>query len=79
MPKSGPATKFVIELSRHAVEGPFGTTGFVIISPTANEGVNGPNQAGLRAAAIVTDNLFEMGQMALLGFLLGQMRVLKPA
>ncbi len=61
----------MIQLSRHPIEIRFGTTSFVVIGPTPNDRIELANQSGLRATAIITDNLFQVGQMAFDGFLGG--------
>ena len=69
--KSGPTAEFVVELGGHPVENGFGGTGFVVIGPTANDGIEFANQSSLRTTAIITDKLFQVGQMTFDGFLGG--------
>jgi hypothetical protein len=71
MAKSRPATQLVVELGRHVVEDGFGGTGFVVIGPAPDEGIELTNQPGLGATAILTDDMFELGQMAFLSLLTG--------
>jgi hypothetical protein len=71
MTRSCPATEFVLKLSGLFVVGFFGGTGFVVIGPAPNNGVEFANQPCLRATAVITDHLFELSQMAFLRFLTG--------
>ena len=47
MTESSPPPEFVVELSGHPVESGFGTTGFIVIGPTPNDGIKLANQARL--------------------------------
>ena len=71
MAKGSPTTEFVVKLSGHFVVGFFGGTGFVVIGPAPNNGVEFANQSSLRATAVITDHLFELSQMAFLRFFTG--------
>ena len=67
--KQGPAFEFVKEVFGYPVEDRFGTTAATVVGPAPDDGIELANQAGLRSAAIFTDELFQVKQMALLGFL----------
>ena len=69
--ESGPPAQFVVQLLPHLVESDFGTTAFVVIGPTPDDGIEFANQSCLRATPIIADNLFQVSQMASDGFLTG--------
>ena len=69
MAKGRPTTEFVIELGTHPVKNLFGTAHSKVVGPASNDRIEFANQARLRTAPVFPDNLFQVGQMALLGLL----------
>jgi hypothetical protein len=69
--EGSPTSQLVVELGRHLIKNRFGATPFVVIGPAPNDGIELANQSGLRSSAIVTDNLFQVSQVAFDGFLGG--------
>ena len=71
MTEGSPSTALVVKLKTHLVKYLLGGTSFVVIGPTPDDGIEFANQPGLRATAKITDDLFELSQMAFLGFFTG--------
>ena len=69
MAEGRPAPEFVIELGTHPVENLFGTARSKVVGPASDNGIELADQAGLRTAPVSPGNLFQLGQMALLGLL----------
>jgi hypothetical protein len=64
-----PLDRFPKEFLVDAVKDFLSDASMIVVGPTANDGIENPNQGNLRTASILADKLFELVEMSFDGLL----------